>query len=72
MTNVYHISGRKLMTEAECRAANIGNAREQKAADLAGARWQLRTLVTRLRCVHGDGVAKMVMMEVANQLWPDG
>jgi hypothetical protein len=64
--------GRTLMTAEEAREANIGQAREQKAAHLAGSRWHLRQLISAMRVAHGDGVAKMSLLEVANEFWPNG
>lgn len=71
MGNVIYL-GRKLMTAEEAEEANIGKAREQKAAHLAGSRWHLRQLVSAMRVAHGDGVAKMSLLEVANEFWPEG
>lgn len=62
MSNIILIGGRRPRT--------VINGDEDKRADLAGAKWQLKTLLQRVRAVHGDDDARLMLLDVANQIWP--
>lgn len=41
------------------------------AADITSSKHQMRQVISHLRSIHGDGVTKCVLLELAAEFWPD-
>lgn len=67
MSNVINIGGRRPHAFLKPPAVQ----EMEKAASLAGNRWQLKLVIDRIRTIHGDDAAKQAMIDVANMVWPE-
>ena len=66
MSKVIHIGGRRPVS-----VEPTANPDAERKADMAGAKWQLKLLMERMKSVHGDNEAKRAILDVAGHVWPD-
>jgi len=62
----------QLMSKEEVLEKNKALREQQMQADLAGSKFQLRQVIRHMNVVHGDGVTKCALLEVAAEYWPEG
>lgn len=68
MSNVIKIGGRSKHQFMKIPAVE----EMEKAASLAGNRWQLKLVIDRIKLIHGDAAAKQAIMDVVSGIWPEG